>query len=147
MFGDRTYHKDSYMAHRRDWRQGLGHEGRYRRTQSPSPPVERRRPSWPVSLSPPTVARSVSYAAPSRQTQQLSPLRLSQPASTGRLNAAGSSGQSFPPVFLFSPAILRAPLVCLGGIPAMFASLLSFYLPVLPAWLSAVSPLGLVWHG
>ncbi|XP_045117875.1 serine-rich adhesin for platelets-like isoform X4 [Portunus trituberculatus] len=31
---DRTYHKDSYMAHRRDWKTGF--EGRYRRTISPS---------------------------------------------------------------------------------------------------------------
>uniref|UniRef100_A0A0P4VYM7 ASD2 domain-containing protein n=1 Tax=Scylla olivacea TaxID=85551 RepID=A0A0P4VYM7_SCYOL len=29
-----TYHKDSYMAHRRDWKTGF--EGRYRRTTSPS---------------------------------------------------------------------------------------------------------------
>ncbi|XP_064118238.1 uncharacterized protein LOC135223602 isoform X2 [Macrobrachium nipponense] len=31
---DGTYHKDSYMAHRRDWKTGF--EGRYRRTISPS---------------------------------------------------------------------------------------------------------------
>ena len=30
----RTYHKDSYMAHRRDWKTGF--EGRYRRTNSPA---------------------------------------------------------------------------------------------------------------
>ncbi|XP_043233626.1 nascent polypeptide-associated complex subunit alpha, muscle-specific form-like isoform X2 [Amphibalanus amphitrite] len=85
-----TYHKDSYMAHRRDWRQGLGHEGRYRRTESPSPAGERRRPSWPVALSPPTIARSVSYAAPSRQGPQPAPLRLPHPASAERLHPAPS---------------------------------------------------------
>ncbi|KAF0287270.1 Protein Shroom4 [Amphibalanus amphitrite] len=78
------------MAHRRDWRQGLGHEGRYRRTESPSPAGERRRPSWPVALSPPTIARSVSYAAPSRQGPQPAPLRLPHPASAERLHPAPS---------------------------------------------------------
>ncbi|XP_043242937.1 nascent polypeptide-associated complex subunit alpha, muscle-specific form-like [Amphibalanus amphitrite] len=78
------------MAHRRDWRQGLGHEGRYRRTESPSPAGERRRPSWPVALSPPTIARSVSYAAPSRQGPQPAPLRLPHPASAEGLHPAPS---------------------------------------------------------
>ena len=77
------------MAHRRDWRQGLGHEGPYRRTQSPAPAAEGRRPSWPVPLSPPTIARSVSYAAPSRQIhQQQGTPRLSHTASAGRLSTA-----------------------------------------------------------
>ncbi|XP_064118240.1 PHD finger protein rhinoceros-like isoform X4 [Macrobrachium nipponense] len=34
MMTPQTYHKDSYMAHRRDWKTGF--EGRYRRTISPS---------------------------------------------------------------------------------------------------------------
>ncbi|KAB7507569.1 hypothetical protein Anas_00037 [Armadillidium nasatum] len=29
-----AYHKDSYMAHRKDWK--TGYEGRYRRTHSPT---------------------------------------------------------------------------------------------------------------
>ena len=77
------------MAHRRDWRQGLGHEGRYRRTQSPSPPTERRRPSLPAPLPTPSVARSVSCAAPGRPTL----LRLPHPASSGRLHYAEDTGK------------------------------------------------------
>ncbi|XP_037087850.1 serine/arginine repetitive matrix protein 1-like [Pollicipes pollicipes] len=76
-----TYHKDSYMAHRRDWR--LGHEGRYRRTSSPPPPPAGR-PSAPSA-----VGRSASCAVPGRE--QGAPSRFRQPASVGRLHPTGCS--------------------------------------------------------
>lgn len=70
----RTYHKDSYMAHRRDWKTGF--EGRYRRTVSPSSPnrnplctntnnttAERRNPVTTTTTSPSTTTTTTTTTA------------------------------------------------------------------------------------
>ncbi|KAK3866783.1 hypothetical protein Pcinc_027696 [Petrolisthes cinctipes] len=72
-----TYHKDSYMAHRRDWKTGF--EGRYRRTVSPSSPNrnplctntnERRNPVTSTTTSPSTTTTTTASTLRNFSTSQ-----------------------------------------------------------------------------
>ncbi|XP_043192642.1 serine/arginine repetitive matrix protein 2-like isoform X2 [Amphibalanus amphitrite] len=107
-----TYHKDSYMAHRRDWK--FGYEGRYRRTMSPSPPARAAEPSSPSPPPPPppvaptpAIGRSVSYAAP--RCEEATTPRLEAATSAGRLTEGGSKVARQPSTtVVFTDAELRA---------------------------------------